>query len=97
MSAPDFTPGPWSCWIDSYEDNPFPGKDYVSVFMGEDDVSGVTSPANAHLIAAAPELFEALLRMSNEVRLCGYADESGFEVWLTIADAALAKAQGASA
>ena len=52
--------------------------------------------ANARLIAAAPDLLEALHRMSNEVRLCGYADETGFEVWLSMADAAIAKATGAA-
>jgi hypothetical protein len=56
-----FTKGPWEAVIDPYEDDPFPGKDYVRVFIGEDNISGVARPEDARLIAAAPELHAAAL------------------------------------
>ena len=47
-------------------------------------------------IAHQPEIIEALLevltRLSNEVRLCGYAEQAGFEVWLASADEIIARA-----
>ena len=83
-----FTPSPWEAQIDPYEDDPFPGKDFVRVCMGQDDVSGITTPANARLIAAAPELFEACKRVLNHAacRVDGSTEE--------ILRAALAKARG---
>lgn len=60
------------------------------------------SQANAHLIAAAPELYEALHILTNIQECCdetGYIDGEGFvnvESALESAHAALAKARGES-
>lgn len=58
MSAPQFTPGPWSVEenIDGWEINDnLDGGVAVTVFNDSE-----TEQANAHLIAAAPELYEAI-------------------------------------
>jgi hypothetical protein len=64
-----FTPGPWRLRIDPYEDDPFPGKDFFVVRLGDDAIQGITEPANARLIATAPELYTtayAFLEAYNE-------------------------------
>lgn len=48
--------------------------------------------ANARLIAAAPELFEALYRLTTECELDGMASKAGYDCWLSVANAALKKA-----
>jgi hypothetical protein len=57
MSAPKHTPGPWK--IGAYES----GQMAVDGANGE-EVTGFISPEDACLIAAAPELLEALLMMT---------------------------------
>ncbi len=47
--------------------------------------------------AIKADLLEALDRLVKEVVLCGYADQSGFEVWLSMARIAMAKATGQGA
>lgn len=67
MTAPKHTPGPWSFqgaatrWITAPSETGMPW--YVAEVIGgcDHDGSGVDrQDANAHLIAAAPELYEAL-------------------------------------
>jgi len=66
MSAPKFTPGPWrvgpsheegSC---EYIDHGIYTAGSVAVLYSTEDGSHETRRANAALIAAAPELYEAL-------------------------------------
>jgi hypothetical protein len=56
MSAPKHTPGPWK--IGAYES----GQMAVDGANGE-EVTGFVDPEDARLIAAAPELLDALLAM----------------------------------
>ena len=103
------TPGPWvengiSDWYpDRYEGRGGASWTIIRSESADHDLAIVMTTrhhedeqfdANARLITAAPDLLEALIRMSNEVRLCGYAGETGFEVWLAAADEAIAKATG---
>ncbi|PWL18804.1 hypothetical protein DKP76_07000 [Falsochrobactrum shanghaiense] len=51
-------------------------------------------PDYAQLFAAAPDLYEALYRLSVDCRLAGLEEQAGFDCWLSMADKALAKARG---
>lgn len=89
MTEPKFTPGPWSVIKGRhfYEDR-------FGVEIKGDDFSiqpqmGMTE-ANAHLIAAAPELYEALEELLIQTRQYGHKPE------IKMAEAALAKARGES-
>lgn len=58
-------------------------------------VSGVPeSEANARLIAAAPDLFEALSELLDSIESAGGCDENGDAFDITKAMAALDKAEG---
>ena len=89
------TPGPWK--IGALES----GQAAVDGANGE-EVTGFVSIPDAHLIAAAPELLEALerverrARVSGECPLCRQPPEVGCstECPLTAARAAIAKATG---
>jgi hypothetical protein len=69
------TPGPWQTRIDRYEeridiqalDNGVPGYTVASAWGGGDEMARDIK-ANAHLIAAAPELLEALEALRKELR-----------------------------
>ena len=88
--------------------SPAPWKSYLSVFDAENmelcDSDGVYSKEDATLIAAAPELYEAL-RMYQEAfekirKSAWFIDANFHEIMslnkvMTAADAALAKAGGA--
>lgn len=50
--------------------------------------------ANANLIAAAPELYEALYRLVRDCEIAGLQEQVGFDCWISMANAALAKALG---
>ncbi len=89
MNKTKFTPGPWK--IGAYES----GRMAVDGANGE-EVTGYIDIEDAHLIAAAPELYEALKE------LCRYAEDSdgcqygtlSTKLVKDIANAALAKARG---
>ena len=90
MSAPQFTPGPW--YGDGREDKALllvyteRGRDIC--FVPED---GAEDQANAHLIAAAPDLYEAL----DQILWSFGSDIRDYDADLhTLAYAALAKARG---
>ena len=79
--------------------SPTPWKSYLSVFDAENmelcDSDGVYSKGDAILIAAAPELYEALAAML----LCAekeapFTSESGMSIAMDMARKALAKAAG---
>jgi hypothetical protein len=58
---------------------------------GEGDSTLATGLANAHLMAAAPELWEALTALRSFMWAEGYADQTPA---MASADAAIAKAEG---
>ena len=109
MSEVKFTPGPWCVFEDIRTDkNPY-GRDseeYIAGFniesgnyevVGCDGISGGSDieRANAHLIAAAPELYEALEEMSSCLSdIISGNDWGAVEEYLDDARAALAKARG---
>lgn len=62
-------------------------------FKNHDD----ESYANAHLIAAAPELYEALYRLVRDCEIAGLQEQAGFDCWINMANKALAKARGEAA
>ena len=92
MSQAKFTPGPWVV----YKDLP---TDVVVSQSGECSLATLdcgcgsrkTQRANAHLIAAAPELYVALEALIKECDMCGHPDEPEA---VEIARSALAKARG---
>jgi len=95
MSEPKFTSGPWIV----RENEPWViAKDYgdmKSVFhVNHPAEPSETQMANAHLIAAAPELYEALDDLRAELFL--HAEGNYFRPLLDKAEAALAKARGES-
>lgn len=98
MTAPKFTPGPWL--LDVGFDGSGDFNQYWQVHDGSDAVVCSTSfcmagnkEGNAHLIAAAPDLYEALKSclnfMENTESELGFSLESADQ-----ARAALAKARG---
>ena len=56
--------------------------------------AGVNQEANARLIAAAPELLEALQSIVDDHEFCGNSWGDRREAWIATARAALAKAEG---
>ena len=98
----DWTPGPWvydgpdaGGYI--WKGNPKDGKPVAQVrgwgWLSKAEGASITQDANAHLIAAAPELAEALQN------LVGLAEKQGtglrhYKAALDTARAALAKARG---
>lgn len=97
----DYTPGPWE--VSYLDDTERPGieADRFSVVIfgvrAEDDcgIHGRTEKeemANARLIAAAPELLQALEQSLEEYKECGAISN---ETWKN-ADQAIAKAKGAT-
>ncbi len=94
MSEPKFTPGPWV-----HEGRP---PNLRVVFAGETPGSRPApcvlmdgdQEANAHLIAAAPDLYEALATLLTTLRV---TDENGLTQFIqsvSAGHAALAKARG---
>lgn len=91
MSAPQFTPGPWSLHRRV--------KDDCLVHANGYGVCDVRSEANAHLIAAAPELYEALVALRGYGCPvcngdCASANPTVVGCPMQQASAALAKARG---
>lgn len=105
MSAPGFTPGPWrvmepNAWWPGVEasdvsivvwDAPKTEKDARDSEVGVQGNDHEEALANAHLIAAAPDLFEALEAV---VAAFFASDPSVHERAMHKATAALTKARG---
>lgn len=101
MSAPKFTPGPWKLTR-----NPHGEVHYCSVHVIDERGCADTIAdihlhynANSHLIAAAPDLFEALCRITQAATKCEMYDtppQAESIEWADIEKAlmALAKARG---
>lgn len=96
-----WTPGPWCVhthaerhgpdekfyWVVSNEDQPC---DYIACSDGDVGIDVDRALADAHLIAAAPELYGALAMMVEMVERDGFGEDAV----LDCAIAALAKARG---
>lgn len=95
-----FTPGPWNTtWLVSDKPTIYAiGADIHQTLarLGEvDGVNGDVHRANAQLIAAAPEMYEALAALTDEVyRLSGFTMKPSTEVLMLTAMCALKKARG---
>ena len=86
------TPGPWKAILHGDEEFPFPLSIHTADGAHWIARGGTTSSlANAHLIAAAPDLLEALREMM-AAQLTG--DVSGHAYTRAMAAAAIAKATG---
>lgn len=98
MSKPKFTPGPWGVkkridiWV-------MAGVLHVATIPRTAD--GDWSCHNAHLISAAPDMYEALKEVAERLRNCATNIEEEYPIWAgdlrkmaESADAALAKAEG---
>jgi len=97
MSEPKFTPGPWETWgpVDekvatNFDDEwgVYPSGDYSG------PVAVVSTEANARLIAAAPDLLEALEGILGD--LGTLREGSPLYDYVQKAQAAIAKANGAT-
>jgi len=84
-----FTKGPWSI---EYDERERYGTVIVSNSTVADICYRVTSEANARLIAAAPELLEALIEAREQLQ--GYASAAGEYYNSPMINAAIAKATG---
>ena len=95
MGMSKFTPGPWSVGVanDTFEsDVGIHADDWIIADMCNDirEEYGIDQEANANLIAAAPELYEAL---ENALEVMEDGHQSNAKV---MAREALAKARGES-
>jgi hypothetical protein len=74
MNKSKHTPGPWTVFVNSYSNRPGIEADAFSVVIYgyKDDDAGVQGKskeeelANAYLIAAAPDMLEALKNLEND-------------------------------
>ncbi len=82
MSKAKFTPGPWRL-------STLTGARWKEVFGGtpEEDVAQAVGTANAHLIAAAPEMYQLLEDVRDHGTYAGSTREADI-------NAALARARG---
>ena len=90
MNDTKFTPGPWRFEVDG-------DTNYAKIFCSSnphdgDNLRGYCGKHNAHLIAAAPELYEALNDLLND---CINFDGGKLtDIFMVKASRALAKARG---
>ena len=97
------TPGPWKLEFNRLISNracswTFRANGYL---IGESFLTGTSEgEANAHLIAAAPEMYEALRVLAEEMEYCNRESPQSMHMtipyWAKRARAALAKAEGRS-
>lgn len=97
------TPGPWRPERDAEELRVYGQRDCLIACVGNAYSHPADDEANAHVIAAAPDLLEALKGLVADteeyVRINNlYTEEGGPAIhnhWMVIARAAIAKATGA--
>jgi hypothetical protein len=75
MSEPKFTPGPWKVWKDMDPKEPRQIIGMETDFICEISEINTNRDANAHLLAAAPELYAVLWRMASDPRIEPYHRE----------------------
>lgn len=102
MSGPKFTPGRWCATLGHLPRVMVSGTGVCiagvhKIGVARNAEHPEVTVANAHLIAAAPDLYNALVQVRS---MCipgmNWTDETG-QLLLSIADAALAKARGEAA
>lgn len=86
MSEAKFTKGLWETGAVSWNDANEVQYTLHDIFHA--------NAADAHLIAAAPDLYEALYRLTRDCEIAGLQEQAGFDCWIIMANAALAKARG---
>ena len=92
MSETKFTPGPWH-WMDHGSFINVESKDCSSIASLFSYATPEIEEPNAHLIAAAPDMYMVLEEVFDEVE--NYMERTGRSVtWGEKAKAALAKARG---
>ena len=84
----DYTKGPWGIMKGDHGPMIFSGECGRGVAMLARQVTTAEREANARLIAAAPELLEALIDCRRALARANFTQE------LSIVDAAIAKAKG---
>lgn len=91
--APAFTPGPYDVIPTDY-----PNENDIVSYATDPGIAVAqhVSDKDAHLIAAAPELYEALYRLVRDCEIAGLQEQAGFDCWIHMANKALAKARGAA-
>ena len=104
---PGFTPGPWKAvrGYSYWEVSPAERKDWEPFTVADccpscpGDPDGGLQEANAHLIAAAPDLYEAVRELINQVEIAfdWSNDEPGENAYLDAATDAINKAKAALA
>ena len=100
------TPGPWKFgkeltarsgeWLVSFD----AGSKGRGIAIAETRAGSGNEEANAHLIAAAPQLLEALQTTAANLRSWKAANGGGiktFDSWLEVVEEAIAKAKGGAA
>lgn len=73
MSEPKFTPGPWHVGHGHELETGMKGWEYYPVCWSKDDENVcdiVYNKADAHLIAAAPEMYNMLQSVLDECAIC---------------------------
>lgn len=94
-----YTPGPWLLTQLHTPSDEY-GNWYHRIVAGEGhskdgfSICGIIRPEDARLIAAAPELYESLYRLVRDCEIAGLQEQVGFDCWINMANAALAKARG---
>jgi len=68
------------------------GSNGSTVCIGQ--IAGPDRILNARLIAAAPELLEALKRLTIDCKIARLDKQAGFDCWISMADEAISKAEG---
>ena len=96
-ARPSFTPGPWQwCHYNGRPRVAASSRNIADILMTNRRVDGSDANADANLIAAAPEMYEALKMAKSaldELVTSEFATGAIFEAY-EFADAALAKAEG---
>lgn len=95
MSESKHTPGPWTVDGPPYNQIVWSSAENRVCFLahsnGLDDERDI---ANGRLIAAAPDLLEALTRLTIDCIIAGLHEQAGFDCWIEMAKKAIAKAEG---
>lgn len=69
------------------------GKGHGALGLPDEDAVSIQA-ANANLVSAAPELYEALYRLFTDCEIAGLQEQAGFDCWISMSNAALAKDRG---